>query len=164
MRKVIIILMFVAALAACTNIDCPVKNLVYTNYALKKANGTADTLKTDSLWIWTKRVDGTDTLLLNGLCGVTASKFSLQISHTQPEDVFFTLLKNTAGTILRDTFRIKKKDIPHFESVDCQAAYFHELEAVSTTHHALDSITINYRHVNYDVSNTHYHIYFKAQR
>lgn len=164
MRKVIIISMFMVSLAACTSIDCPVQNLVYTNYALKKADGTTDTLRTDTLWIWTKRFDGTDTLLLNALCGSTATKFSLQISHTQPEDVFFTLLKKPDGTILCDTFRIKKKDIPHFESVDCQASYFHELEAVSTTRHALDSITINYPHVNYDVTNTHYHIYFKAQR
>ena len=95
MRKLIVILT-VIALAACTTIDCPVQNLVYTRYAFKKADGSADTLNNDTLWIKTKRVDGTDTLLMNALCGTTAFDFTLQISYTQPEDVFVTLLTDTA--------------------------------------------------------------------
>ncbi len=164
MRKVIIISMFVVSLVACTSIDCPVQSLVYTNYALMKADGTADTLNTDTLWVWTHRQDGTDTLVLNGACGSSATTFSLPISHTQPEDEFYTLLVDTEGNYYVDTIRIKKQDFPHFESVDCQAAYFHQLEAVSVTHHALDSLIINHPEVNYDVSQTHFYIYFKAQR
>ena len=106
MRKIIVILT-VIALAACTSIDCPVQNLVYTRYAFKKANGSADTLNTDTLWIMTTRVDGTDTLLMNALCGSTAFDFNLQISYTQPEDVFVTLLTDTAGNYYIDTIRIK---------------------------------------------------------
>ncbi len=154
----------VAALAACTSIDCPVQNLVYTNYALKKANGTSDTLNTDTLWIITKRANGTDTLLLNALCGSSASSFSLPISYTQPEDVFVTLLTDTAGNYFLDTLRIKKENYPHFESVDCQAAYFHTITAVQTTHNAIDSLVIHHPNVNYDTKNVHYYIYFKAER
>ena len=163
MRKIVVFL-FVATLVACTQIDCPVQNLVYTNYALKKADGSTDTLKTDTLWIITRRADGTDTLLLNALCGSTATKFSLPISYTQPEDVFITLLTDTAGYAYIDTILIKKENYPHFESVDCQASYFHEVTAVSTTHNAFDSIAIHHSSVNYDTSNDHFYLYVKKNR
>ena len=164
MRKVIVILMLVAAMAACTSIDCPVENLVYTNYELRKADGTVDALNTDTVWIWTKRVNGTDTLLINGLCGSSASKFELQISYTDPEDVFFLYLRTQEKHSYLDTFRIKKENYPHFESVDCQAAYFHKLTATATTHNVLDSITIQHANVNYDISHTHLFMYLKADR
>ena len=163
MRKIAVIL-FVVAFAACTSIDCPVQNLVYTKYAFKKADGTTDTLNTDTLWILTRRADGTDTLLLNGLCGSTATKFNLQISYTQPEDVFFAVLADTAGNFYIDTIRIKKENIPHFESVDCQASYFHEVTSASITHHAFDSISIHHSSVTYDVSNDHFYLYVKKNR
>lgn len=164
MRKVIIIGMFVVALAACTSIDCPVENLVYTNFELRKADGTVDDLGSDTVWIWTKRVDGTDTVLVNGLCGSSASTFTLDISYTDPEDVFYLYMHTLEDDHYLDTFRIKKENYPHFESVDCQAAYFHKLTAATTTHHVLDSITIQHANVNYDVSHTHLFIYFKADR
>lgn len=149
---------------ACTQIDCPVQNTVNTNYVLRKATGTADTLNTDTVWIWTRRADGTDTLLLNSLCGSAATGFTLPISHTQPEDVFVLLLADTTQTYYMDTIRIKKDDMPHFESVDCQASYFHRLTAVSTTHHILDSVTINNPDVNYDPTTEHLYVYIKADR
>ena len=162
MRKLIVILT-VIALAACTTIDCPVQNLVYTRYAFKKADGSADTLNTDTLWIKTKRVDGTDTLLMNALCGTSAFDFTLQISYTQPEDEFFLLLRDTAGQQWVDTFRIKKENYPHFESVDCKAAYFHDLTGTLSTHHIIDSITIQHSRVDYEVTNTHLYMYLKAR-
>ena len=145
MRKLIVILT-VIALAACTTIDCPVQNLVYTQYAFKKADGSAD------------------TLLMTALCGSTAFDFNLQISYTQPEDVFVTLLTDTAGNYYVDTIRIKKENYPHFESVDCQAAYFHKLTEASVTHNAFDSISIHHSTVNYDISNYHFYLYLKKDR
>lgn len=165
MRQIVYALIALTAMAACTSIDCPVQNLVYTNYAMMKANGTADTLDTDTLWILTRRANGTDTALVNGLTGNGVTSFILQISHNQPEDVFFLDYHCYGdGGTYKDTFRIKKEDIPHFESVDCQAAYFHVINSVTTTHHVLDSIVIKYPKVNYDVTRTHYYIYFKADR
>lgn len=154
------LLLFCAA--SCTSIDCPVQNLVYTTYELKKGGGTTpDTLGTDTLWIRTRRNDGTDSLVLNSLYGDAATVFKLPISYTQPEDVFFTQLRDTAGNQYLDTIRIKKENIPHFESVDCQAAYFHTITAVSTTHNAIDSLIIHHPEVNYDITITHYYLYLK---
>ncbi len=164
MRKIIIVTFLAFAIVACTTIDCPVQNLVYTNYAIKKADGTVDTLNTDTLWIISKRANGTDTLLLNALCGSSATAFSLPISYTQPEDVFISLLSCNSGKQFIDTIRIKKDNFPHFESVDCQAAYFHTITAVNTTHNVIDSLVIHHPYVNYDITNTHYYIYFKAER
>ena len=147
---------------SCTQIDCPVQNTVYTVYNLKKADGTADTLKVDTLWIKTVRSDGTDTTLINRLCGTSAYTFDLPISYTQPEDVLFIEIADTMGGLWRDTIRIKKDNLPHFESVDCQASYFHLITAVSTSHHAIDSIVINNPNVTYDASTEHFHLYLKS--
>ena len=152
------------AVAACTSIDCPVQNTVATAYGLKKANGTADTLGVDTMWLWTQRADGKDTLLVNRLCGTSATGFSLPTSYTQPEDVICMALKDTVGHLYIDTIRIKKENFPHFESVDCQAAYFHTITAVSATHEIIDSIVINNPHVNYDQNTTHIQLYLKARR
>ena len=165
MRKIACFILTAIVLTGCFSIDCPVKNLVYTNYELKKADGTPDTLKTDTLWIFIKRA-GEDTLTtrVNALCGYTATGFSLDISYTQPEDEFYMMLRDTADHEWIDTFRIKKENYPHFESVDCKAAYFHDLTATATTHHAIDSITIHHSHVDYEITNTHLYMYLKAER
>ena len=161
-RSCFVILSFFIFIVACTSIDCPVKNMVCTNYALMKADGTTDTLGTDTIWIWTIRADGKDTLL-NCLYGDITS-FSLPISHTQPEDILVMFLADTTETYYLDTIRIKKENIPRFESVDCQATYFHEITNVSTTHRAIDSISIHHSYVNYDTENDHFYLYLKAER
>ncbi len=146
-------------MVACTSIDCPVQNRVYTLYTLEKANGDDDTLKVDTLFITTERADGTDSLLLNGVTGI--SSFELPISYTQPEDVFCVTLCDTLGNIYEDTIWVKKDNFPHFESVDCQATYFHQLTGVRYTENIIDSVVIDNSTVNYDASNEHFHIYFK---
>ena len=130
-------------------------------YNLLKADGTTDTLKVDTLFISTKRTDGTDTLLLNRAVGIT--NFELNISYTQPEDVFYYTLLDTLGNTYRDTVYVQKEDYPRFESVDCQAAYFHRLTGIRSTHNVIDSIVINNSTVNYDATNEHFHVYFKAR-
>ncbi len=162
MRKIAVVMMTLLVVA-CATIDCPVQNTVYTIYHLKKAGGSADTLKTDTLTIVTRRADDTLTQL-NQLHGVTAFSFKLPISYTQPEDVLYFELKDKDGGIWLDTIRIKKDNEPHFESVDCQLAYFHTITEVSTTHHAIDSIVVNNPYVNYDAKKEHFHLYFKAVR
>ena len=125
------------------------------------------------MWVWTQRNDGTDTVIsrqiqgnleLNCFFGSSASSFNLPISYTQPEDVLYVLVRNAVGKNYIDTIRIKKEDIPHFESVDCQAAYFHTITDASVTHHIIDSIVINNPHVNYDQNTTHFKLYLKARR
>ncbi len=161
MRKIIVFIVTILIIGACTSIDCPVENKVITIYNLKKANGSTDTLKFDTLTIETRISDGKDLTLLNQATGITT--YEMDISYTQPEDVFFYTLLDTLGNTYRDTVYVKKENYPHFESVDCQAAYFHKITEVRTTHHIIDSIVIKRSTVNYDSRNEHFHIYFKAR-
>ena len=96
MRRIVVVLFLtLIVLAACTSIDCPVQNKVYTNYNLYKSDGSVDTLTVDTLTIVTKVADGTLDTLLNQSTGITY--FELDISHTQPEDEFYLFLNDTLG-------------------------------------------------------------------
>lgn len=145
--------------AACSSIDCPLNSLVHTQYQLMTPDGKVDTLA-DTLTIFTNRVDGNDSVLINR--SVNTTEFSLPISYAQNQDVFFIETKDTLyKTTKLDTVTVEKENKPHFESVDCAPAFFHKITSVSCTHNAIDSITINNQDVNYDTSKKHFFIYFK---
>jgi hypothetical protein len=146
--------------SACSSIDCPVQNTVAVNYGVYGSDGT--TAFADTLWVWTQRSDGTDTLLLNRFTG--KETFSLPISYSHPEDVLVFFTANTEDYETLDTVWLKKDDIPHFESVDCAAHFFHRLTDVRCTHDGIDSIVINHSSVTYDPSKTHLRVYFKSSK
>lgn len=163
MRKIVIGILLIVAVISCTNIDCPVENTVMTSYGLRKSDGGVDTLGVDTMWVWMKRVDHTDTLFINSLCGAKATGFKIPISYTQPEDSIRIKVVDDSDNEWWDTICIKKDNMPHFESVDCQASYFHTLTGVKSTHHLIDTIVINNPDVNYDTSKQHLHLYLKAR-
>lgn len=145
-------------MVSCTSIDCPVNSLVRTRYQF--TNSAGDSLKLlDSVSVVSTRENGTDTLILNK--GVKISKFHLPISYSYPEDelVFFF---DGDSLHQKDTLWVKKDDIPHFESVDCNASFFHKLTEIRHTHNYLDSVVI----VNPSVTNNdavvHVYIYPKV--
>ena len=149
--------------SACSSIDCPVQTTVAVNYQVfqydQLGNEVADTLA-DTLYIWTRRSDGNDTLLFNR--GVSTTSFSLPISYQHPEDMLFFLVADTANVWTVDTVWLKKEDIPHFESVDCSAHFFHQLTAVRSSHNIIDTIVISNPSVTYDQDVTHLKIHFKT--
>ena len=147
------------AMMSCSSINCPVQNTVRTQFAIYDNKGEANFV--DSLWVWTERQDGIDTLLLNALTG--KSTFTLPISYMHPEDQLIFFIADTSHVQTIDTIWLKKDDIPHFESVDCAAHFFHQLTAVRSTHYGIDSVTIVNSLVNYDQNKTHLRIYFKAR-
>lgn len=151
-----LLLLMLIVLAACSSIDCPLNNRVYTKYALKNPEGKTDTLKL-SMTISTNRTDGSDSVLINKDENVTS--FSLPISNAQPRDSFFVELTGEAMSSI-DTVVVSKNDKMHFESTDCAPSYFHSLTGVATTHHVVDSIVIKNKNVDYDSSKTHFYIYF----
>ncbi len=158
----VIVVIMLTGLAACSSIDCPLNSLVYTQYQLMNAAGRVDTLA-DTLTISTKRTDGNDSVLINR--SVRTTEFSLPISYSQPQDVFFVETIDTlTKTVTLDTITVEKVDRPHFESVDCSPSYFHTITAVGTTHNAIDSVVINNPDVDYDTSRKHFNIYFKHRR
>lgn len=144
--------------AACSSIECPIQNTVFTVYSIKDGAAAVDTLK-DTILIWTTRNDGKDTLLLYNR-GIQLTTFNLPISYTYDEDTlyFYCWAENYAA---QDTVWISKTNTPHFESVDCSASYFHKITSVRTTHHAIDSLIIHNPIVDYDPKE-HFYIRFKA--
>ncbi len=145
-------------LMACSGVECPLDSLVYTQYQLLKADGQADTLR-DTLTITTNQMDGNDTVLVN--LKVNTTEFTLPISYTNPEDVFYFYVKDTFGIVTQDQVTVTKENNAHFESINCSPAYFHTLTSVTWTNNAIDSIVIINPEVNYDISYKHFSIYFK---
>ena len=155
---------------SCSSIDCPVQNTVSVQYEIRDKVGKALSI-TDSLSVISTRRDGKDILLnfttrvddqkiiLNKLVGESA--FSLPISYSHPEDILYFCFKDSVKTVV-DTVWIKKDDIPHFESVDCSASFFHELTDVRHTHNAIDSLVLVNRSVTYDVQTVHFYLYPKT--
>ena len=153
---------------SCASIDCPITNTVYCVYDLQKTDGSADTLRIDTLWARAQCINSTDTLLINRLCGSNATKLYIPISYTQTEDVIFLEVRDTSvstkQTIWKDTIHLTKENSPHFEGVDCKANYFHQVTGISSTHHLIDTIIINNTEVNYDASKAHFLLRLKARR
>lgn len=136
-------------LASCTSIDCPIQNTVYTVY---QVNGTFS----DTLTVSIHQASGKDTIVYNR--GVNPTSFNLPISYQREVDSLFFYFSVRK---LTDTVCISKTDIPHFESVDCGASFFHTLNAVTTTHHVIADIVITNPTVDYDPSNPHFLITFQ---
>ena len=155
-------------MVACSSIDCPVQNTVSSHFFLYKSDGTALELN-DTLTISTKKSDGKDTVLFNRGIGIRDFKlgmkdFQIPISYSHPEDIqVFTFSNANNDLFVVDTVWVKKEDIPHFESVDCNAAFFHRLTDVRYTHNYIDSIVINNPSVDYDQTAEHFRIYTKAR-
>ena len=145
--------------AACSSIDCPIQNTVFTVYAVKGDAEVTDTLK-DTLSVLTIRNDGVDTLLLYNR-GTALTTFKLPISYDAPADTLYFFIWNDNYWSI-DTVWIEKRNTPHFESVDCSATFFHDITAVRTTHNGIDTLIINNPSVNYESSTEHFHIRFKA--
>ena len=126
---------------ACEEIDCSLYNTVSLS-----AGFYSDGYKvsiTDTLTITT----GTDEhILVNRMLG--ASEWEIPMSYWQDEDTL-SLHVTGEGYSLTDTVWIQKTNMPHFESPDCPTHMFHEITAVRSTHHFIDSVTIVQAYVNY---------------
>lgn len=138
---------------ACSSIECPLNNHVYYVLTLD-----GDTL-TDTLTVSTTRRDGNDTVLVNR--NINTTQLALPSSYAGETDDFLFDRVSADGKRTVDTVSITKDNKPHFESVDCSPAYFHTLREVRTTHHGIDSISIENENVTYDQSHAHIKIHFK---
>ena len=163
MRRIILAAVTAAVVSACSSIDCPVQNSVYTNYALYKADGGVDTLR-DTLSVLTPTASGRDTLVFNRGVGLTA--FSLPLRHVRPCVSFRCGLRRQCDSTecIIDRVVGNNPTQPRFESVDCQVAYFHNITSVEVTHNFIDSIVINNPTVDYDTERKHFRIYFSPRQ
>ena len=68
----------VTLVVSCSSIECPLKNLVATNYEIYDSDGLLLELS-DTLTIYSKTKEGKDTILLNR--AIEIESFSLPISN-----------------------------------------------------------------------------------
>jgi hypothetical protein len=156
MRKWLFLLTL-AFVVSCSTIDCPVDNLVETRYRFYNTNGDSLVLN-DTLSITSMRADGEEVLLNKKVGGAT---IQVPISYSHPEDVLVFNIYNKVYSFV-DTVWVKKDDIPHFESVDCNASFFHTITGIRYTTNFIDSIVINDPSVDYDKTTIHFYIYPKV--
>ena len=154
---------------SCSTIDCPVNSIVETIWKVYDSKGQEMKL-TDTLTVTTVRRDGVKDTVLDGRKSTVLNKltekstFNLPVSYSHPEDTFVFHFDNNANNNLHvtDTVLIKKEDYPHFESVDCNAIFFHMLTDIRYTRNYIDSIVIKNSSVTYDYETVHLHIYPKS--
>ena len=146
MRLLTRILLYATAafLLACSSIDCPIETKVVVYYSVP------DTLRYDTLTVTTRKAGGKDTTLLNRLVGNVS--FSLPVSYSQPEDTLVFHIADTLGVVTTDTVWMKKDNIPHFESVDCAAHFFHRITDIRSTHSGIDTLFIVNPSVTYETT------------
>ena len=157
MRRVIFAILTAVVVCACSSIDCPLNNAVYSKYVLKGDVGLMEKMLT----VTTQKTDGTDSLvLLNLLANFT--EFELPMSYANETDVLIFEITDSNAVTLTDTVRVAKTNEPHFESVDCSPSYYHTIKDVTWTMNAIDSIIIAKSKVTYDTTGGNLHIYFKS--
>ncbi len=139
-------------LSACSNIDCPLDNVVMMQCNLYSAETHSALTLTDTLNV---RPAGRDTVLLNRATGI--SSFLVPLKESGTRDTLLLVLSNTTGQTATDTLFVDHTPQPHFENLDCPASVFHTIQAVSSTSHALsqlpltiDSVSLVRPTVNYD--------------
>lgn len=158
MKKLIYFFFLSLFISACSSTDCPLSSGVLSRYKLM---GSVKKLA-DTLTISTQRHTSGDTILLNK--AVNVDSFDLPMSFQGNEDVLFLSVTDTNKVTWKDTIRITKTNEPHFESVDCAAAFFHTIQKVTFSRNAIDSVVVHKSKVTNDNSQTHFYLYFKSQR
>ncbi len=151
-------LFVVSFIVSCSSIDCPVENVVATRYQFRSTSGDSLIIG-DTLTVLSFDKEGKLITLYNK--GTGKATIPLPISYSHPED--FLIFDFFSGTShVYDSVWVKKDDIPHFESVDCNAAFFHQLTGVRYTTHVIDSIVIKNSFVDYDRTRVHFYLYPKV--
>ena len=140
------------AVAACSNIDCPLDNVV----AMQCNTYSSETLSPLKLPVTlTVKPAGRDTVLLNQAEGI--SSFLLPLKNAGTCDTLLLNFSNSSGQDATDTLFVDHTPHAHFESLDCPSTFFHTISGARFTSHPLcdlpltvDSVSIIRSTVNYD--------------
>lgn len=151
-KKVALLIAAIVMFGGCSNIDCPLDNVVEMTCGLYSAQTQASFTLTDTL---TVKPLGRDTVLLNRAENVKS--FVLPLSYVGREDTLLLRFSNAQGQSATDTLWIGKTNQKHFESEDCPLSIFHTLQTVHWSSHpssvypiTIDSISLVRPLVNYE--------------
>ena len=144
--------MLASLMPSCSNIDCPLDNIVGMTVTLYSSETRLPLTLTDTL---TVSVAGSDSILLNR--GISLQSFMLPLRYETDTDTLHLRFSNDSGQAARDTLFLEHEASPHFENIDCPAAIFHCIKNLRWKSHQLrempltiDSVAIINKNVNYD--------------
>ena len=138
-------------LASCSNIDCPLDNVVSLQCNLYDADTKSSVSLTDELTITPA---GRDTVLLNKATNV--NYFLLPLKSVGTRDTLLLHFSDAEGQTQTDTLFVNHTPQPHFESLDCPTSMFHTLTSTSVSPQStasravVDSVSLVRTIVNYD--------------
>lgn len=142
----------VVLLSACSNIDCPLDNVVSMQCNLYAAETKSPMTLYDELSVTPA---GRDTVLLNKATEI--SSFLLPLKESGTRDTLLLHFSNLSGQDAVDTLFVDHIPQAHFESLDCPSSVFHTITGVRATSHSLgnmpltiDSVALVRSIVNYD--------------
>ncbi len=142
-----------ATMVGSSNVHCPLDNNVEKTCGLYDAETHSSYKLTDSLTVVSHGEQ--PVLLLNRAQNV--SSFVLPLRQAVECDTLLLRFGNAKGQSATDTLFLEHDNTPHFESIDCPAAVFHQLKSVRWTSHSLnlmpltlDSVAIVRKTVNYE--------------
>jgi len=150
--RILVFALSLLSLTGCSNIDCPLENVVRLRCGIYSAEEGGQLTLSDTL---TVRVAGSDSVVLNRAQGI--STFDLPMRYRSGADTFLLRFSNSHRQWATDSIILVHKNMPHFENVDCPTAIFHKIEALRWTHHTLrempltiDSVSVERIMINYD--------------
>ena len=138
---------------SCEVENCPPNALSYACFNLKDANGRNVSFTSAVSVIGETEAGGKDTIVNKQ---ANAQSFSLPLSYA--DQTRFILVYPDQTT---DTITVTHRNIPHFMNIDCGSMVFHEVQAVQTTRHLIDSIVITNPHIDNN-EKENFQIYFPA--
>lgn len=152
LKRLLALGLLIGGVAACSNIDCPLDNVVLMQCNFYSSETQSPLKLADSLSV---------RLAANGLTVVNTStgveKFLAPLKDSGECDTLLLHFSNTQGQLATDTLVVEHRPQPHFESLDCPPSFFHTLTAVRATSHPLaempltvDSVSLIRPIVNYD--------------
>lgn len=131
-----------AICGGCDSIDCSLQNTVACRATFYNDRNQQVAL-TDTLDVLRT---ATDSVLYNK--GIKPSEVHIPLSYYHDRDTL-TLRVYGKDYEIRDTLVMEKKNIEHFESLDCPVKMFHTLTSIHSTRHFIDSVKIINPTVNY---------------
>lgn len=139
----------------CSESDCPVTTLSVARFDFRDSKTHQTVTLTNGVTIsgiaYIDNEPRIDTLF-----NQATTYMSLPLSYT-PQTTYVMHYTET----LRDTIRLKHKNIPFVSDIECGAMMFYEIESLQYTNNVLDSVIL----VNPKINNeekTNFNIYYRA--
>jgi len=152
-RFLLFLLPLTIVLSSCSTTDCPLNNTVSLKANFYYSGTGVQSNITDTLSVIA--VGRRDTTLLNK--SIKFNTTTLPMGYAQTVDTLLFRFFTGYGNVTDSVF-IGHTNEPHFVSLDCSTAFFHQIKSVSCTHRyptsnfptAIDSILIVNPSVSYD--------------